>query len=148
MTPETAENLLGLNIEPLEESLTTGHPFVLTGKSMAHYLWLGLSLVSSMICVGLCYRVATARGMKGRWLWCLVALIATPTFNLNWTNGDITLGPMSLVGVSIMRVSPWSAWIVGFGFPLGAAIALARLRAWQGATSSRKGERPPSEGQT
>jgi len=133
MTPEPAENLLGLHIESLDASLAESHRFTLAKKPVTHFFWLLFMLGSSLTCIGSAYRLAIARGMKRRWLWSLVALVATPTFTLDWTSGQTGLGAAALFGISIVRSSPWSPWIMGFGVPLGALVAVAKLKYWRAA---------------
>jgi hypothetical protein len=126
MTPGRDAQVIGFNLIPLTASLESLHRFTLRGKSLAQYVWLAFGLASLATCLASAGLI-TWRGRPGKkWVWAALALVTAPTFTMNWTTGEAKLGAATVFGVVFYRASPWSSWIVGFGLPIGAALALSR----------------------
>jgi hypothetical protein len=112
--------------------------FTLAGKSFRHYLWLLLAGLMPIVTIATAIRVVRAKGMPRRWLWALVALIASPAFTLNWTTGQTVLSNnlFVLFGAAFVRPAAAAAWSVTFALPIGAFVAYLRFRAWRNVRSA------------
>ena len=124
----------GFSARPMAESLVALHAFSLEDRTLRHYLWLGMMVLMSITCVGAAALVGSSRGMPKRWLWAGVALVAAPVFALNWTTGVWQFRPVAfvLLGAAFSSGGPGTPWIMQFGVPLGAALALWKRRRWLG----------------
>jgi hypothetical protein len=123
----------GFSARPMAESLQTTHAFSLDGRGSIHFLWLALMFVMPAACLSAAVVVGRTVGMPRRWLWVFVCLLAAPVFALNWTSGAWELRPLSItvLGSGFVRASDAAPWILSFGLPAGAALALWRRARWK-----------------
>lgn len=124
--------VVGFSARPNDESLFVQHAFRLSEKSLLHMAWLVLAMLSPVICVAAAVTVFRTTGMPKRWLWVVIALLAAPTFALNWTTGfyEARWLTMSILGAGMTRSSGAAPWVLVFGSPVGAALAVWRRKRW------------------
>jgi hypothetical protein len=126
----------GFSAYPLAAQLETANAFTRAHLSAIRLIWLALALLMPVLTIGLAVWVLRTR-MRRRWLWAIVALIASPAFALNWTTGH-PVGQVNiflLFGGAAMRGSSAAPWIISFGLPLGAIVSYFRYRAWREAVT-------------
>lgn len=130
----------GASARPMAESVFGLHAFSLEGRSFKHYFWLGMAVLMFLTCLCVAVLVGLSKGMPKRWLWAAVALIAAPVFVLNWTTGGWQFRPVALVlfGAAVSTGGPATPWVLQFGVPVGAALALLRRQRWLGQKSDHQ----------
>lgn len=116
-------------LAPLE--VTT--QFSLAGKSLLHYLWLLLTIACATVSLACAVFIGTRRGMPKRWRWVLMSLLGVGAFRMNWANGatDVTFLHVQLLSAGFVRAGSAAPWILSFGVPIGALVALSRYRRWR-----------------
>jgi hypothetical protein len=124
--------VIGFSASSMNDQLETVHRFTLAGKTPLHYLWLVLATGIPLLTITVAVNVARTKRFPRRWLWTIIALLATPTFALNWSTGhaEIENSLVTLFGGSALRASSAAPWTISFALPLGALIAYFRLRRW------------------
>lgn len=105
----------------LHESLRETHAFDRGPKLARHYLMLLGTVLVPVFCAYSAYACFRQRPRR-RWLWLLFILLPVGMVQLNWTTGEwnYQLLSFSLLGATAMRASPYTAWVLSLGFPLGA----------------------------
>jgi hypothetical protein len=126
-------SVIGFSAAPIPGPLETLNRFTLSGKSVVHYAFLMLAFLVPVVTLTVAVVAARARGMPRRWLWTFLALIATPTFLINWTTGEVGVRSsfFLLFGGSATSAGPAAPWIISFGLPLGALAAYFKVRRWR-----------------
>jgi uncharacterized membrane protein YhaH (DUF805 family) len=109
------------------------HAFTLAGKPAKQYAWLVLAVLMPLVCMAIAISILRTRDMPRRWLWALLALVATPVFSISWTGGESGVQAFSflLLGASATRPSPASPWSIAWAVPTGALVAYFHLRTWR-----------------
>jgi len=125
--------VIGFSASPQAQSLESANRFTLKGKSSLHLVWLGCAVIMLIIPLATMIVVIRTKGMPRRWLWAPASLIGTPAFMMNWTTGAVTLRQnfFLLFGAGAAHPGPAAPWIVSFAVPVGAAIALWKVRGWR-----------------
>jgi hypothetical protein len=125
----------GVSARTIAQSLEVATHFSLRGKSFFHYLWLVLTVVCAALSLGSAVFIATRRNMPNRWRWALLSLVGIGAFQLNWASCTINLGLLEVgfAAAGFRRASPAAPWILSFGVPIGALIAIARYGRWRAA---------------
>ncbi len=133
-------SVIGCSAHRIPRRLEEINAFTLADKSGLHYLWLALAGLMLLTTLTAAVRLVTAKGMPRRWLWAVVALIASPAFVLNWTTGQVAVANnlFVLFGAAFARAGAAAPWSVTFALPIGAAVAYLRLRAWRSAQATRE----------
>jgi hypothetical protein len=136
----------GVSARPIAQSLETTAHFSLAGKSALHYLWLLLSAAGVVLSLGSSIFIASRRAMPKRWRWVFLSLVGVGAFRLNWSTGaiDLALLQVQLASAGFLRAGPAAPWIVSFGLPIGALIALARYGRWRAAPTQGEPLLPPA----
>ena len=131
-------SVIGFSADVLPRRLEELHAFTLADKSFMHYVWLVLAALMPVVTIAMAIRVIRAKGMPRRWLWAVVALIASPAFTLNWTTGQARLANnlFILFGAAFGRPGAAAPWLLTFAMPIGAFVAYLRFRAWRNARSA------------
>lgn len=122
----------GFSARPTAESIIQVHAFTVADQTPLHFLWLGMLGLMPLVCLTVAVLIVRSKGMPKRWLWVGIALLAAPVFVMNWTSGSWTIRPLAFVlaGAGLSNGGPGTPWIVSFGFPLGAAVALWKRAQW------------------
>lgn len=132
-----ARTLVGLQVEPAEQSLAELHRFTLAGKGVVHYLVLlaAAGVLGFTLWTFVVYLRTDVPGWK--WPWALFILLGLGKFTFSWTTGQLVFDPVAVqvlsVGISAKIHGPW---LVQFSVPLGAIVFLNQRRLWN---------RPPPE---
>lgn len=122
----------GVRTQRTAAPLAELNAFRLRGKGPGHLLVLLLAAVCAAFSLGAA--VVTARTpMPRRWLWTFVALLGATRFTLDWTSGNWRWSPLyvEFFSAGVMRSGGVGPWLVSFGVPLGAILALRRVRAFR-----------------
>jgi|SRR3569832_162740 len=123
--------IIGLNANPMNQSLRELNRFTFEGKGPIHYIVFALSIAVPLFIVYalvLCVKTPIARR---KWLWVVFVAVGFVQLSLNWTTGAFGIHPISflLLGVGIEYTWPYAAVILKVAIPLGAIVFLARRRA-------------------
>jgi hypothetical protein len=119
----------GVRVTRSTQSLAQANAFTFQGKNAWHWLFAALACVIPLFCLYAfitCLRTPIA---KRKWLWALFTLLGAVTVKLNWGTSVVAFSPISfqLFGVSAFA-APYSPWIIGISFPLGAVWFLVRRK--------------------
>ncbi|MFL5608669.1 MAG: hypothetical protein ACJ8AD_19595 [Gemmatimonadaceae bacterium] len=134
----------GINVQALARPLEEANRFGLEGKTARHYVWLLLTVLATAISLATACWIATRRAMPKRWRWVFASLLGVGAFSLNWASGEIgvRLVSVQLASAAFVRAAPVAPWIITFGVPAGALLALHHYRRW------RTSALPPAAGDT
>jgi len=114
----------GFNVYRTEASQKELNKFVLSGKTVLHYLVLGLAVVVPVfIIITLVYCIKTPI-QKRKWLWVLFVLGGIGTISINWTTGmyEFKILQYQLLGAAATTAGEYSPWVITAGLPLGGII--------------------------
>ncbi|MBF5004880.1 hypothetical protein [Diaphorobacter caeni] len=116
--------VIGMRVQPTNQSLEEQGRFTLEGKSAVHWAVLVLAvLIPLFILVTLvrCWRTPIARR---KWLWMLFILLSVARFSFDWGTGAYHLQPLyaGLLGMGVLKSGPYASWIFTLAFPLGAVV--------------------------
>lgn len=130
LTVEATLQLHSVQLNFADQSLASQNAFNLTGKSWLQYAFLFACLIMPLLVLATLWLVVRTPGLRFRWVWLLITLIALPVFNLNWTTGDWNMqwDSIRLAGMSYYRLGEFGPWVLSFGLPVGAILALFRTR--------------------
>jgi hypothetical protein len=125
--------VIGFSASPTAGPLEKLNAFALRGRSFLHYVVLVLAIIMPIITLSMAVTVARAKGMPRRWLWVMLALVASPVFSIDWTTGAFTIRNtfFLLLGGAALRTGPAAPWVISFAIPIGAAVAYFQLRRWR-----------------
>ncbi len=119
--------IMGLNVNPQQESLKEQNRFTLSGKTPKHYLILLLAIVLPLFTLWtlvLCIRT-TFKGKK--WPWILFVLVGFGQLGLNWTTGDLSFTPVSFQVFSSSFFAAFNGpWTLSISIPVGAIVFLLK----------------------
>ncbi|MDB4889045.1 MAG: hypothetical protein JWL61_900 [Gemmatimonadetes bacterium] len=123
----------GVSASTIDQPLEERTRFSLRGKSARHYVWLFLTIAAAGISLATGVWIATRRAMPKRWRWVFVSLIGVGAFSLDWATGEIGVRVihLQLASAGFMRSGPVAPWILTFGVPAGAMVALVRYARWR-----------------
>lgn len=122
--------VLGLHVNPMQQSLKHLNRFTFEGKGILHYVVLAIAIavpVFILYVLVLCFRAPIP---KRKWLWLLFVALGFVQFSLNWTNGAFGMQPISflLLGAGYVQAGPFAPFILKFSIPIGAIVFLAKRR--------------------
>lgn len=125
--------LAGIQLNFASASLASQNAFSFSDKSWLHYAFLFACFLMPLLVLATLWLVIKTPQLRFRWLWLLVTLIAFPVFNLNWTSGDWNMqwASIRLAGMNYYRLGDFGPWVLSFGMPIGAVLALIRTRLLQ-----------------
>ena len=116
--------ITGFNVYRTKASQKELNKFLLSNKSLLHYLVLALSfMVPLFILVTLVYCIKTPI-QKRKWLWVLFVLGGIGTISINWSTGmyDLKIFQYLLFGAGVTTAGEYAPWVITAGLPLGAII--------------------------
>lgn len=121
----------GIHLYPTSQSQKTRHQFSLSGKSFLHYLVLFSCVavpIFILVTLVLAFRTPIARR---KWLWRLFVALGPVQLTLNWTTGEFSIQPISLMllGAGFYQASPYGPYFLSVALPIGALVFLARRKA-------------------
>ena len=121
----TDATIIGLNVAPQTTSLEQQATFTLGGKSLLHYVVLGVAILSPLLilfALGLCLR---SKLSVRKWPWLLFISIGFGQLSFNWATGQYLFLPIAIqlfgVGAATNAYQPWTFVV---SLPLGAIIFL------------------------
>jgi glycosyltransferase involved in cell wall biosynthesis len=117
--------ILGLNIyNPMSKPLQEINRFRFEGKSIIHYIFLGLCISIPLFSLFTLVACIRTKIKKKKWLWIVFILFGIGQFSINWTTGQFGFKPISiqLFGFGAVAVSIYAPWILLFSIPIGAIL--------------------------
>lgn len=101
--------------------------FTLTGKTLVHYVFLGLTIIVPIfIVISLITLIASSIPRKKKLVWtAIIVLVNVVRFVVNWNTAEIDFQILHFNffgGFSFVRPSLASPWLIGFNLPLGAIL--------------------------
>ncbi len=120
--------ITGFHWERLAAPLAELNAFTLHGRSLAHYAYLILAVLSVLACVGGAIFAGIRRlGV----LWVMFCLVGVGKATINWTSGQQSFNPFTiqLVGAGYFRPGLVGPWLVSWSLPLGSILVLFKSRA-------------------
>ena len=120
--------VLGVRVNPLEDSLQNINAFSFKKAKAIHYFFLMMCIFVPVFSIFTVIKCARTRPMKRKWLWIIFILFGFVQFKLNWTTGQVGVVPLSflLLGASAFSPGVCGPWILSFAIPVGAIIFLIR----------------------
>lgn len=123
--------IIGLHAYPESQSLAETNAFRFAGKSVTHFVVLGLTIAIALFvlyALVVCFRTPIA---KRKWLWLLFVALGFVQFFFNWTDGSFTIRPLSiaLLASGFYRSGPYAPIILSSSIPVGAIVFMLRRRA-------------------
>jgi hypothetical protein len=114
--------------QPLPHSLIADNAFSFTGKGLLHYVVMLLAIAIPLVMIYALVRLWRSKTARWRWAWTIFILIGFFKLSFDWTTGHFFLSPLSvqLLGVSVLRASPYQPWLIGLSVPVGALLFLYR----------------------
>ena len=129
--------IVGLNLQPSDQSLRELHRFTLANKSLRHYLILLAAVVALLFTAYTLYRAARTPIPKRKWLWLLFVACGVGQIAIQWTSGVISVSLLSVQLFSAGAVAPlYGPWLISFSLPLGAILFWWRRKQWLAAAAS------------
>ncbi len=124
-----------ITVVPLHDSLENINKFTFSGKPIGNFIVLGTILIVIVFIVSTLIICVKTPIPKRKWLWVLFVSLGFLSINLNWTDGDINIAPLSIqfLGASFWRAGPFSPVILSVSVPLGAIIFFFRRTTAKGA---------------
>lgn len=139
--------IAGIQVVPLRTSVRETNAFTLAGTGPLHWLMLALAIAVPLFCLMVAVRVVRTP-MRRRWAWALLAMVAGGKASLNWTTGEFSwmMVNAQLLGFAFQRNGVAGPWFLSVALPIGALIALQRVRRVRRALvdGARTGEASPS----
>ena len=124
------KTIVGFHVYPEALALERQNAFTLVGKPASAYIVLCAALVAALFTVYtlvLCIRTRL-RGRR-KWLWVLFIVIGFGKFAVNWTTGQWSFSPASVLLFSASAFAPiYGPWTIVASVPLGAIVFLLRRK--------------------
>ena len=126
--------VMGMNTNPLRDSLQNINRFTWKGKGVRHFVIFGYAVIMPLFmlyALVLCIRTPIP---KRKWLWVIFILLGFGQIALNWTDGNLNITPISfqILGAGFGKLSPYGPWLFSVSFPIGAVVFLLRRKKWLG----------------
>lgn len=135
--------LAGLSVDPLEYRLSTGLDLTFADKGAPHYLVAALAIALPVFMIVTAVACFRNPDIRNRWLWIPFILIGLWGVEFDWASGDfafvmfgfgeggywyVNFFSFQLLGVSLLKATQLSPWILTLGFPVGAVAYWFRAR--------------------
>jgi uncharacterized membrane protein len=134
--------IAGFHVQAASKADIASHKFGAAGKSVGHYLFLAMAVLSPLAMVAALVKVIRTDGLRRKWLWGILAFLGLLSLQMNWTTGEVTVHYLTvqLLGAGILKAaSPLAPWTLIFSVPVGAALILAGV--W---TNPRRAKQRPT----
>jgi hypothetical protein len=127
LTRGKTRSIVGLSVKPLGKSIEAQSSFDLKNKTPAQYgVFLGAlaGVLLSLIAMVRCFQ---EKGLNRKWLWIIFIIFGIGNLSMNWSTGEWSFAPLSILlfsaGISSTGYSPW---VISMGLPVGAVVYLVR----------------------
>lgn len=114
--------ILGLYVEPMNDSLEHRNRFRLAGRRPEQYVVLMLAAAIELLSF---YASIVCLRSKMPWYWALISLVGMGQLAMNWTTGETSFSLIAArfppVGASAPTYGPWTIFIT---LPVGAVVFL------------------------
>ena len=126
------KTVVGVNVNPIPNSLESLNAFTLNSKSLQHYVFALLAVFIPLFIIFVLVLCVRTKLQKRKWLWIIFILFGLGKMGLNWSTGEILFNPLSinfqLFGSGVFKQGPYAPWILSLSLPLGAIIFLIRRK--------------------
>lgn len=118
-------SILGIYVEPKEESLAQTNLFTLSGKTYTYYLMILFSTLFSILTI-YAIVICLMSNIKSKVFWIWFIVLGVGDLTLNWTTGQFETGVVSLARLWLpaLRESLHGPWLVSISLPAGSVIFL------------------------
>jgi hypothetical protein len=123
-------SIIGINVQPLRDSLERINAFTLGGKGLFHYVVLALAVIIPLGSVYALVACIRTKGLKRKWLWIIFIIFGVTQFTINWTTGAFEFKPISvqLLSLSVFGLDKYSPVLLSLSLPFGAITFLLKRR--------------------
>lgn len=139
-TIDEHQEVLGIHVNPIQNSLSEINAFTFSGKSIQHYLVFCYAILTILFIIFTLLVCIKTKIKKRKWLCILLILFGIGQLSFNWTTGRIGLDTFSisikLFGTSMARQGLYAPWIISISVPIGAIIFLLKRKKLQNSWSS------------
>jgi len=117
-------SIIGMQVIPIPDAFDHLNRFTFEGKGASQFLGFIAAIAIPMFVIWTIVVAARTPMKKRRWLWIIFIILAFTHLQINWTTGRMAFQLLSfqLFGAGIAAASPYSPWILGISFPLGAIV--------------------------
>lgn len=122
----------GITVRPLRDSLENINRFSFDGKGITHYAVFALAIAIPLAIVLVTILCIKTPIPKRKWLWVIFVLAGFVEVTLNWTDGNLTVKPISflLFGAGFSKASPYGPLLLSVSIPIGAIVFLFKRKKW------------------
>lgn len=138
--------LVGMQVQPLPDSLQHLNRFTLRGKGAGHYIFLtGMLAVPSTMAYALYVWLAIRSRLRARWVWLGAIAVGVCSLRINWTTGALFFQPLrfQLFGLGALQ-QPYGPWMLFCSVPLGALLFLLLRRRFTTRRDAAPVDQPPA----
>lgn len=123
------KTIVGLNVNPMAQSLESQNRFTFSGKSTAQYAVFLAAVAAVLVTLYALVVCARTKPLKRKWLWVLFILVGVGKLAVNWTTSEWGFAPLSVQLFSASAFAPlYGPWTIAVSIPLGAVIFLVYKR--------------------
>lgn len=124
--------VMGINVQPLPDSVENINRFTFKGKGAIHYMFFTLAIIVPLFIVTatvLCIKTSIP---KRKWLWVLFVLCGYAQITLNWSDGSLNINPIhfQILGAGFIKYGPYAPWMLTVSIPIGAIAFLKKRKKW------------------
>lgn len=119
----------GIHVKRSSLSIEQINAFTFQNKGALHLIVAALACAMPLFCLYALITCIRTPMIKRKWLWAIFTLFGVVTLQLNWSTGAVEFRPISLQLFSASAfAAPFSPWLIGISFPLGAVWFLVRRK--------------------
>ena len=120
----------GVNVNPIQDSLQNINKFTLKDKSVIHYIFLTLAVLTPLFIVVTFVFCLRTPIKKRKWLWSIFVLLGFVQCTINWSTGEIfyQLISFNLLGAGFFYGNQFGPVMLKIAFPLGAIMFWIRRK--------------------
>jgi hypothetical protein len=124
--------VMGVNVQPLRDSLESINRFTFEGKDGVQYIVLAATVIVPLFILYALVLCARTSIPKRKWLWILFILVGFAQVTLNWSDGNVHINPLrvQLFGAGFWKAGPFAPWLLSVSLPIGAIVFLLRRKKW------------------
>jgi hypothetical protein len=117
--------IVGLNVNPITQSLEAQNRFTLIGKSAVQYSVFIAAIAAVLFSIYSLVVCIRTKFPRRKWLWVLFIVVGFGKLAVNWTTGEWGIAPLSVQLFSASAVAPfYGPWTIAVSLPLGALLFL------------------------
>jgi hypothetical protein len=119
------KTIVGLNVNPLRQSVESLNRFALSGKTGTQYLVLGAAVTVVLVSLYALILCVRTKPLRRKWLWMLFILFGFGKIAVNWTTGEWEIALLAVQLLSASALAPlFGPWTIAVSIPVGALVFL------------------------